>query len=414
VAELPKRRSFAAGPAGRIVPDPLPAFTGFDRLDLIFIAASKPTVVEQTVRAALGQNAGGATIAVYPAAAATVERLLAGYTAIRLAPDASDVQLAIGLNQALGSCTSEGIAIVRDDAQLPHGVLERLADAFRRLPALGIAVPRVGGSDRPESLPDLGYRSSAEMQLLYDRRAESFAREAMLLDFATAPVMVVRREALEVVGGFDESFGFSRCGVEDFSRRVRAANFLIACCEDAYAHLFPAEEAQSLVANLDTAPFLRAAFGRRWSAVRGFDPENDRVPLRAASAQTVAASTRTVAVRVLLPVRDEAEWRRAKPLLAELAFAYRVHDPVEVAVGLDGTFDLQSAVSALRELLIASGVPMEDTLNVAVDVVEDFAAWRDASENSIRVEGLEREELLALPVVADAAGVRGRLAVPIA
>jgi len=44
---------------------------------------------------------------------------------------------------------------------------------------------------------------------------------------------VVSREALEVVGGFDEMFGFSRYGVEDFARRVRAANFLIACCEDA-------------------------------------------------------------------------------------------------------------------------------------------------------------------------------------
>ena len=58
-------------------------------------------------------------------------------------------------------------------------------------------------------------------------------------------------EVLDVVGGFDETFGFSRVGVEDFSRRVRSANFLVACCEDAYAHLFPAAEAESLVGNLD-------------------------------------------------------------------------------------------------------------------------------------------------------------------
>jgi hypothetical protein len=412
VAELPKRRAFAATPHGRIVPDPLPALAGLNGLDLIFIAASKPTVTEQTVRAALGQTVTGTTTAVYPASAATVERLLGGYTAIGLTPDASDVQLAVGLNRALGSCTSEGIAIVRDDAQLPNGVLERLADAFRRIPALGMAVPRVGGSDRPESLPDLGYRSSAEMQLLYDRRAEAFAREATLLDFATAPVMVVRREALDVVGGFDESFGFSRFGIEDFSRRLRAANFFVACCEDAYAHLFPAGEAQSLVGNLDAAPFLRAACEKRWSTVRGFDAATDHIPLRG-GAETAAPGTAKPAVRILLPLRDEGDWLRAKPLLAELAAAYRVHDPLEIAVGLHGTFELQAAISALRELLIGSGVPMEETLNVTVDVIEDIATWRDAGSNNVRIAGLDRAELDALPVVGDIAGVRARLSVPI-
>ncbi len=173
---------------------------------------------------------------------------------------------------------------MRDDAQLPHGVLARLMDAFRRMPRLGVAVPRLGGADRPESLPDLGYRSVAEMQTLYERRAEAFAREATLLDVATSPVMVVSREVLELVGGFDETFGFSRFGVEDFTRRVRAANFLVACCEDAYAHLFAPADAVSLVGALDEAPFLRAAYERRWSVPRGFDPATDRVPLRTEAA----------------------------------------------------------------------------------------------------------------------------------
>ena len=413
VMSFPKRRLFAAVPGGRIVPDPLPAFAAFAQLDLIFIAASKPAVTEQTVRAALGERVRGAIIGVYPAASATTGRLLGGYTAIRLSPDPSDVQLAVGLNRALGSCTSGGIAIVRDDAQLPHGVLERLAAAFRRIPSLGIAVPRIGGNDRPESLPDLGYRSSAEMQLLYDRRAEAFAREATLLDVATAHVMVVNREVLEVVGGFDESFGFSRTGVEDFSRRVRAANFYVACCEDAYAHLFPATEAQSLVGDLDAASFLRAAYERRWSKVRGFDPQTDRVPLRTDDVREAAPAPAQPAVRILVPLHDESEWARAKALLAALAAAFRVRDPIVVAVGLDGTFDLQSAVSALRELLIASAVPMEETLNVTIDIVEDLAAWRDASANSVRVEGFDREVLAALAAVADVAAVRARLSVPI-
>jgi hypothetical protein len=412
IATLPLRRLFAAAPSGRIVPEPLPVMPAVEAYDIVFIAASKPVVTDQTVRAAIGEVSRGAITAVYPAGASTIERMLSTHTIIQLAPDASDVQLAIGLNRALGASTTPAVAIIRDDAQLPHGVLDRLADAFRRIPGLAIAVPRVGGSDRPESLPDLGYRSSAEMQQLYDRRAEAFAREATLLDVATAPVMMVSREALDLIGGFDEQFGFSRLGVEDFSRRARAANFSIACCEDAYAHLFPAQDAQSFVGNLDAAPFLQAAYDKRWSVVRGFDPERDRVELRTADAPQVAATAAETMVRVLVPIRDEDEWRIAKPLLAELATAFRAGDPLEVAVGLDGKFTVQDALSALRELLIASAVPMEETINVSIDFVGNLEAWRDASTHNVRVSGLDRDELDALPPIADAAGVRALLAVP--
>ena len=102
----------------------------------------------------------------------------------------------------------------------------------------------------------------------------------MLVDVATTPVIMISREALEVVGGFDETFGFSRMGVEDFTRRLRTANFLVACCEDAYAHLFPLSEAASFVGNLDDSPFLRAAFEQRWTSRQDFDPQRDRVALR--------------------------------------------------------------------------------------------------------------------------------------
>jgi hypothetical protein len=249
------------------------------------------------------------------------------------------------------------------------------------------------------------------MQSLYDRRAELFAREATLLEFATAPVMLVSREVLDVVGGFDEMFGFSRLGVEDFSRRARAANFLIACCEDAYAHLFSPADAQSFVGNLDAAPFLRAAYEKRWAAVRGFDAKRDRVPLRTdevpAPAPVPEAKPQTM--RILVPLRDEAEWQQIRPLLADLAANFRVSDPVEVAVGLDGTFVLQEALQALRELLVGSGVPMEETLNVTIDVVGNMTAWRDASTHTVRAAGLDRELLAELPAIAASSDARAHL-----
>jgi len=409
---LPARRLFAATPDGEMVPAQLPALTGLTRLDAVFVAASKPAVTQQTLQAMMGEPVGGTTSVVFPAGAATTRKLLAAHSGLRLIPDDSDVQLAVGLNRALGACTSDGIIIVRDDAQLPRGTIERLVSAFGRIARLGIAVPRVGGADRPESLPDLGYRDVSEMQSLYDRRAEAFAREANLLDVASAPVLVVSREALEVVGGFDEMFGFSRYGVEDFARRVRAANFLIACCEDAYAHLFPVLEAASFVGNLDDAAYLRAAYEKRWASPRGFNPDTDRVALRTDAPAAVPQPEQRRAVRILLPLGDEGEWKIARPLLVELAAEFRVGDPVEVAVGLDGTFGLQTALAELREVLIASTVPMEETLNVNIDFVPDIEVWRDAGENNMRVPGIDREALAGVPAAAGVAAVRAAIVEP--
>jgi hypothetical protein len=219
---------------------------------------------------------------------------------------------------------------------------------------------------------------------------------------------MVSREALEVVGGFDETFGFSRLGVEDFTRRLRNANFLVAVCEDSYAHLFAFEEAASLVGNLDDSPFLRAAYEQRWANRHDFDPARDRIPLRTDEPAPLAPGR---GLRILLPLGDEAEWSRARGLLTELAQAFRVHDPLEVAIGLDGSFGLQEALIAIRELLIATNVPMEQTLNVSLDFVPDLLVWREAGERrTVRVGGIDREPLADLPAIDGVGAVRALFA----
>lgn len=413
VRRLPERRLFAASPQGELVPETLGELRGLRNLDGVFIAASKPATTEHTFQAVIAEPLGGTLSVVYAAGSATTERQLSVHPWLQRIRDDTDPQLAIGLNRALAGATADGILIVRDDAQLARGAIERLKDAFRRIPRLGVAVPRLGGAGRPESLPDLGYVSLAHMQSLYERRAEAFAREATLLEVATAPVMIVSREVLEVVGGFDEAFGFSRVGVEDFTRRVRAANFLVVCCDDAYAHLFPPTESDSFVAALDDVPFLRTVYERRWSTRRGFDSRTDRVPLRTA-ASPVEVPAKVNALRFLMPLQDEQEWLDMRPLLLECAAAFRVHDPVEIAIGLDGALGVQAVVAGLREVLVAANVPMDETITVNVDVVRDLVAWRDAGKNNVRAAVSEREVLRDIPVVAGVEAIRALLRDPIA
>ncbi len=407
IARLPAQRLYAVGPRGPVVPNELPALPRVQALDVVYVAASQPVVTNQTLQALMQERAAGTTTAVFAAGAETTRRLFASYGDVRLVADTVDPILAVGLNHALAMCTADAIAVVRDDVQVTHGLLERLRAAFDRVARLGVAVPRVGGADRPEGLPDLSYGNIAELQAFADRRAAAFAREAMLADVGTTPVLVVARAVLDIVGGFDETFGFSRFGIEDFTRRVRSANFHVVRCDDAYAHMFPADQVGSLLSPLDvSAPHL-ARYQERWLTPRGFDPARDFVPLRQHEAPRQAPSGGRV--RVLIPIADATEWTSLEPALLTFARTFRSSDPIDVAIGLDGTFAVGSAVAALREMLVAIDVPMDETLNVLVECVRDIATWRDAGEGNVRLAACERDALTAVEAIDDASALHARL-----
>jgi len=408
VATLPARRLYAVGPRGAIVPPALPPLAPIGSLDVVYVAGSQPVVTSQTVASLAQERVNGRWTAVYPAGSDTIGRILRSFADLRLAPDATDPIVAAGLNAAIAACRSDAIAIVRDDVQVTYGVLARLCAAFSRVARLGVAVPRTGGAELLEGLPDVSYGNATEMQVFAERRALQFAREAMLVEVASVPAMVVSREAFETVGGFDESFGFSRFGIEDFTRRVRAANLNVARCDDAYVHMFPLHEVQSFLAPLDSSAALFARYRERWSAARGFDPARDRVALREAVTPVVPPAA--ARVRLLVPVASEAEWSAVAPDLARFASALRAVDPVDIAIGLDGGFTLSSTVTALREMLVRTGLPMEETVNVRVEPVGDLAAWRDAHGPSARLASCERALLADVAIARDADALRAMIA----
>jgi len=86
-----------------------------------------------------------------------------------LIPDDSDVQLAVGLNRALGACTSDGIIIVRDDAQLPRGTIERLVSAFGASRASASPF-RASAAPTVRNRCPISLSRRLGMQSLYDRR----------------------------------------------------------------------------------------------------------------------------------------------------------------------------------------------------------------------------------------------------
>jgi hypothetical protein len=71
---------------------------------------------------------------------------------------------------------------------------------------------------------------------------------------------------------------------------------------------------------------------------------------------------------------------------------------------------LSATVTALREMLVRTGLPMEETVNVRVEPVGDLAAWRDAHGPSARLASCERALLADVAIARDADALRAMIA----
>jgi len=407
VQRLPEQRLFAAGPQGTIVPSSLPAVEAPATLAFVMLACSLPNATRQTFEAlsqAIGTNRAVALIA---AGAATSRRILSAWPETTIVEDDVDPSLGVGLNRVLASIEADLVLIVRDDVQIPKGSVLRLREVFGRIPGLGAAVPRLNAPELAEALVGITYRDLTDMEGFSERRAVQYARESQLVEYATAPVLMLSRRALERVGGFDPALGFTRFGIVDFTKRMTLANLPLARCDDAFAHLFEHAVSDSLLASSDTAPALAAIFERRWKDRTAFDPERDRVPLQAAAAAPAPApaSERRV-LTVLVPIADEAEWGTVRATVAAIATSFTLDDAVEIAIGLDGSFDVHRAARAIHEILAGATVPLERTLNVRIEPVTDLAAWRDTAAAPLRLSETTRAPLAELRAVDGVLAVR--------
>ncbi|HEV2643967.1 MAG TPA: hypothetical protein VGT98_14740, partial [Candidatus Elarobacter sp.] len=347
---------------GYVQPDPAPRAAR--RASVVFLASSLPEIMRITLDAVVpAARAGDEIVAVCAANAETTRRILAVYPQLRVTADESDPLLGDAANRAVAASDRELIVLIADDVLLPAGALDRLRDAFARVPSLGAAFPAVAGALGGEGVHDVTYADLTQLRALAERRAAALSGRLEPIDVAVTPAVAVAREAFDAVGGIDPAYGPTRQGIADLVLRLRAAGYGVVRCDDALAHRFdPA---------LSHNP--AAAAGARQTVVapepaalaRGFDPAR-RVPFvrLGAVSRTVIASH-----AIVVPVAGAAELERAAVFLAAAADAFDAAAPVRLHVVLDGDVAPADAVARIRPALAASGKAMDDTVAVRVERV---------------------------------------------
>ncbi|HYW52680.1 MAG TPA: hypothetical protein VE826_01855 [Dongiaceae bacterium] len=361
---------------------------------IVFAAASSPEILKLTLTAVVeASRDGDELVAVCAPGAATTRRIIASYPQARVADDAADPLLTVGVNRALGAAARELVVVIADDVLVPAGALDRMRDAFTRVPALGAAFPAVPGAPGGEGVVDVEYADIAALRALAEQRALDRAREIEPVDVAVSPVFAVTREALAAIGGIDPAHGLTRRGIADLVVRLCAAGYGVVRCDDALVHRFDAALSRNPAAAADAQQPVPAADPA--AVARGFDPAR-RVPFINDSA---AASAVQLSHAIALPVAGAAELDRAATFLAATARAFDARSPVRVDVLLDGAVTPAEAAARVRPVLAACGKPMDTTLAVRIERAHDLAAWRAAADPQLRLlvaAGHERDALAGL------------------
>ena len=167
------------------------------------------------------------------------ERTAVGFESTQLLRNRENVGFGRGVNQGVAACTADRILIMNPDCRLATGALPPLMAVLDADPRCAIAAPRIldpDGSPQgnargdPDMLTGLFGRTSTLRRSLSGldvaRRNVITADAPTEVDWVSGACMLVRRDALASVGGFDERY-FMYGEDLDWAYRIKAAGWKI-------------------------------------------------------------------------------------------------------------------------------------------------------------------------------------------
>lgn len=168
---------------------------------------------------------------------AIVERLCRAAppgVALRLLPNATPLGFAAACNRGIAATTAPYILLLATDVLLPPHALPTLLALLAQRPLVAVCSPRLrdpAGTSMPYTFgrdPVPFYLAQqVASSLVWRRPLHNWATAAALVtDWVAASCMLVRRSALEQVGGLDEGYPLFFEDV-DLCRRLRQAGYFI-------------------------------------------------------------------------------------------------------------------------------------------------------------------------------------------
>ena len=178
---------------------------------------------------------------------------------------------AAAVNQAFQSTSSTYVLILNPDVQVPPGAIQLLEEFMDAQPRAGAVGGYAGDKYLPRAFPTLGSLVRENLGLGYqtavvpDKREfgghtlRSEAVQAISVDQPAAAAIMIRRDAYDEAGGFDERFFPAWYEDVDFCRRIKAHGweiFFLRAAEFVHSGGYSADA-------LGNETFLRTYYGNQ-------------------------------------------------------------------------------------------------------------------------------------------------------
>lgn len=139
-------------------------------------------------------------------------------------------------NQALRHARGEWIVFMDNDVVVFPGWLERLRHHGEIDPGVGCVVPVSNRAAHGQQVEAPADRSHAAMSAFAAERAAACAGRARYKQVFSSLCVLVRRDVIDRIGGFDERFSPWGFEDDDFSLRVALAGFRTRLAQDVFVH----------------------------------------------------------------------------------------------------------------------------------------------------------------------------------
>jgi len=293
---------------------------------------------------------------------------------IRLVANPENAGAVEARNQALTISTGDCVVFLDNDVVVTQGWVERLLECANSDASIGLVGPRSNFASGPQLVVGAQYGNYLEMAAFARGWGAACKGSRAYVHRLVLFCMLVKRQVVERIGGFDPSFDRWGWEDDDYGVRSQAAGFKLALANDAFVH--HAGSRTSVSAGIDYGDLLRKnwdVFRRKWDVAW-----KEGQPLGYSIETLMGREWKEECLRVPLPSHADVA-----PLL----------QPSAIAEASDRSSD---AVGTSHEM----GLPQADMIG------QEFASlWKELKA----VPGWLSEEEACLLFEVAARTVRGRI-----